>query len=97
MQLWIYRSAGLYTGLVHTWFGLCRVSLYIYRTGTDVDVVLVEFHSTRKCRMGTKVDVVLVEDQGMYMIGETWMLPVESIGVCTDEYGRGCSVRRVSR
>ena len=42
--------------------------------------------------MGTKVDVVLVEDQGMYMIGETWMLPVESIGVCTDEYGRGCSV-----
>ena len=44
VQLWIYRSAGLYTGRVQTWFSLCMVSLYIYRTGTGVDVVLVEFH-----------------------------------------------------
>ena len=97
VQLWIYRSAGLYTGRVQTWFSLCMVSLHIYRTGTGVDVVFVEFHSTCKYRMGTEVDVVLVEDQGMYMIGETWMLPVESIGVCTDEHGRGCSLGKVSR
>ena len=63
------RSTGLYTGRVQTWFSLCMVSLYIYRTGTGVDVVFVEFHSTCKYRMGTEVDVVLVEDQGMYIMG----------------------------
>ena len=53
------------------------MQLWIYRGAGN--------YSTCKYRMGTEVDVVLVEDQGMYMIGETWMLPVESIGVCTDE------------
>ena len=44
--------------------GIILIRLGIYRTGTDMDVVWVEFQG--KYRMGTDMDLVLTKFQGIY-------------------------------